>query len=88
MDAPARQQRDVLVAEEPGHRFRCVARVCVLGHEQDEPAAELLVERCEQERQRRLGHPRSGGQRLGEGAETLALAKLGGEWMQDRTVHD
>ena len=53
-DAAARKQRDALGAEEPRRALRRVARVGVLGQQDQEPAAELLVERREDERERGL----------------------------------
>ena len=41
-----------------------------------------------QQRQGRLGHARGRRERLGEGAQTFALAELCDEGMQDRLVHD
>ena len=51
MHAAARQQRDLLRAEEPGRGLGGVAGVGVLGQEDDEPSVELAVERGEDERQ-------------------------------------
>ena len=54
-DAAARQQRDVVGADEPARRLGDVARVGVLGQQDDEPSPELLVQRREQERQHGFG---------------------------------
>ena len=88
MHAAAGQQSDALVASEPADGLRYVARVRVLRRDQDERAAELLVQRGEQQRQRGLGHARSRRERLGEGAQALALAEGSDEWVKDRLVHD
>ncbi len=88
MDAPARQQSDALLAEEPARSLGRVARIGILGREQDERAAELVVQGGEQERQRRLRDASTRGERRGIRTETFALAELAHEWMQDGTVHD
>ena len=74
-NAAARQERDAIVAEKPGGRLGRVARVGVLGKDDDEPALELDVERGEEERQRRLGHPRARPLAVG-GLDGEALARL------------
>jgi len=86
--ASAREQGDTCIADEPRDALGQVTRVGVLGHELDERAVELLVERGEQQRQGRLRHARGRRERLGEGAEALALAKLGDERMENRLVHE
>ena len=82
-DAAARQQPDALRPEEPGRGVGGVARVLILGHEDDERALELLVERREHERQRRLGHARPRRQRSGERLEALVGLQLAHERVQD-----
>ncbi len=78
--APAGEERDAVVAEEPGRGLGDVARVRVLGREHDERAAELFVERRDDERQSGLGDTRAGfGQLLEEQAEALALGELTNE---------
>ena len=52
--AAAREERDVVAAEEPPCRLGRVAGIRVLGQQDEQPAAELLVERGEEERQHRL----------------------------------
>ncbi len=86
--AAARQVADDVVAEEPGGRLGRVPRVRVLGEEADEPAAELLVQRREHERQRRLGHADARRHRVGELAEALVVDELLDEGVEYRTVHD
>ena len=88
LHAATRQQRDSLVADEPRHPLGEVPCVGVLRHEDDELPVELLVQCREQQRQRRLRHARSGGERLGVGAQTIALAKLVDKGMKNRQVHD
>ncbi len=66
--AAARQERNPLLPEEPPGSLGRIARVGVLGGEQDERASELLVQRGEQQRQRRLRHARSGRKRRRVGA--------------------
>ena len=87
-DAAARQQRDVVGADEPARRLGDVARVGVLGQQHDEPAPELLVQRREQERQHGLGD--AGARRQGSRKRLQALEReqLPDERMQYRTVHD
>ena len=81
--AAAREERDAVVAEEPGGGLGDVARVGVLGREHDERAAELLVRAANDERQRRLGDTRARlGQRLGERAEALTLGELADEGVE------
>ena len=76
----AREERDPVVAEEPGGGLGDVVRVGVLGREHDERAAELLVEGGNDKRQCGLGHARAGlGQLLEERAEALALGELANE---------
>ena len=88
-DAAAREERYPVVAEEPRGRFGDVSRVRVLGGQDDQRPAELLVERGEEERQRRL---RDAGARvrqlLQERAEALAVGELADERVEDRPVHD
>ncbi len=86
--AAAGQQRDALLAEEPAGRLGGVARVGVVGQEADERPAELLPERGEHERQRRLGDARAGRERLRERLQPLVRGELADEGVKDRTVHD
>jgi hypothetical protein len=87
-NAAARQQRDPLLADEPGRRLGEVARVCVLWHEDRERPREPLVERRHDERQRRLRDARTRRKRLGEGVDPVVLEELPDECVEDRTVHD
>ena len=75
-DAAARQERDPLGPEEPRRALGGVARVGVLGEEDEQPAAELLVQRREHERQRGVGDAGARRQRLREGLEALARCEL------------
>ena len=84
MHAAARKQRHVRLAHEPGDGFRRVAGIGILGNEDDERPIQLFVQRRQQERQRRLGHAGRGRERLGKGAQPIALAELPDERMQDR----
>ena len=88
-DAAAREERDAVVAEEPRGRFGDVPCVRVLGGQDDERSAELLVQRGDEERERWLG---DAGARvrelLQERAEALAVGELTDERVQDRPVHD
>ena len=74
MDTAARQHRDPVIAEEPRGALGGVACILILGREQDERPLELLVQRCEQQGERRLGDPRRRGKSLCECAQTVALA--------------
>ena len=79
----------MLVAEEPARGLGSVARIGVLGREHDERAPELLVDRRQQERKRRLRDAGAGvGQRLEERAEALAVGELANERVEDGSVHD
>ena len=88
-DAAAREERYPVVAEEPRGRFGDVSGVRVLGGQDDERSAELLVQRGDEERQRRL---RDAGARvrqlLQERAEALAVGELADERVEDGSVHD
>ncbi len=77
-DAAARQEPDLLLAEEPGRRLGGVAGVGVLGQQADERPLELLVERREHDRQRRLRDAGARRQRLGELFEALQVRELRG----------
>ena len=87
-DAAARQQPDRVVAEEPGRALGGVARVRVLREENDQAALEPLVQRGEQQRQRRLRHAGARRQRVRELGEALVLDELPDEGVEYRTVHD
>ena len=76
MDTAARQHRDAFVAEEPGGALGGVAGVLSSGASRTSGAVELLVERGEQQRQRRLGHPGRRRERLGEAFEAIGRAEL------------
>jgi hypothetical protein len=79
----------VLVTEEPTRRFGDVARVCVLGSEDDERSRQILVERSDHERERGLGDPGPRvWQLLEERAEALAVGELANERVKDGSVHD
>ena len=87
VDAAAREHCDAFLAEKPRRALGGIARVLILGRQQDERTVELLVQRREQERQRRLGDARSGRKGFGKGLEPLALSERLDEGMQDRLVH-
>src|SRR4029450_2429655 len=88
-DAPARKERHVLVADEPAGGLGDVARIGVLGREHDERPAELLVQRRDQERKRRLRDARAGLRKLlEERAKALAFGELTNQRVQDWSVHD
>ena len=86
-DAPTREQSDAIRAEEPRGSFGGVAGVRVLGQEDEEAASELLVERGENERKRRLRHARATGQRLRECLEPIAAGELRDEGVKGCLVH-
>ena len=88
VNTPAREERDPVLAEEPGGALSRVARILVFGCEQHERTVELLVEGREQERQRRFRHPSRGGKRVRKRGQALALTELLDERVQDRLVHD
>ncbi len=87
VNSSARQQRHAVLAEEPGSSLGRVPCVGVLGQRANETPIEALVERREQQRQRRLGDASARRQRLGEGREPLVLEELVDECVQDRSVH-
>ena len=86
-DAAARQQRDVLGADEPGRTLGRVPSVGVLGEQNEQRPSELVVERREQERQRRLRDAGSRRQRLDEGLKALTGGELRDEGVKGRRVH-
>ena len=86
--AAAGQQRDALLAEEPAGGLGRVARVGVVGEQADERPAELLPERRQHERQRRLGDASACRKRLRECVQPLVRCELADEGVEDRTVHD
>ena len=89
VDASAGEERDLVVAQEPAGRLGSVARVGVLRREDDERSCQLLVERGDQERERRLGDASPGvGKLLEERAEALALRELANQGVEDGSVHD
>ena len=87
-DAAAREQCDVVGADEPTGRLGEIAGVGVLRQEHDEPAVELLVQRRQQERQHRLGDTRPRRQRSRERLQALEREQFPNERMEYRTVHD
>ena len=62
--------------------------VGVLGQEHEQGTSELLVQRREHERQRRLGHTRARRERRGEGGQLLAGAQALDERIERRTVQN
>ena len=78
-DAAAGHEADTLLAEEPGGRLGGVARVRILREQADERPIELLVQRRDHDRQRRLGHARLRRQRIRELGKPLVLDELGDE---------
>ena len=90
---PQRTPRDgksatLLLAEEPRGRLGQVARVGVVGQQHAERPRQLLVQRRDEQRQRRLGHARTRRKRRGEGGQLLVGAKPVDEGVEQRTVHD
>ena len=86
-DAAAREQGNPVGAEEPRRALRRVAGVCVLGQHDQEPAPELLVQRREDERERRLRDAGPAGQGLRECLEPVAGRELCDEGVKGRLVH-
>ena len=87
-DAAARQERDALRPEVPRSGLREVARIGVLGNEDRQRAAELLVQRRDDERQRRLRDARARRQRLGELLQLLVLEQFAHEREQNGALFD
>ena len=88
MHAAGREQRDVLVAEEPTGCLRCVAGVGILGQQHDQAALQLVVQRRQDERQDGLGDASARRQRAGELLEPLLRAEAFDEAVENGTVHD
>ena len=88
VDAARREQRDVLIAEEPADRLGRIAGVRVLRQKDDETAPQLVVQRREDKGQHRLGHARTRRQRCGEGLKPLLRAETLDEAVENWTVHD
>ena len=78
----------MLGPEKPARCLREVARVRVLGYEDGKPSLEALMQRRDDQRQGRLGHPSAVGERISEGLETLGLGQLADERVQYGPVHD
>ena len=87
-DAAGGEERDAVLADEPADRLGHVAGVGVLGEQNAQPAVELLVERGEEQRQRRLGDAGACRQRLGERGQALVGAQALDEGVEYRQVHD
>jgi hypothetical protein len=75
-DAPAREKCDRAVTREPRGPLRRVARVGVLGQEDEERSSELGVQRGEEQRQDRLGHTRARGKRAHERLKAVVAPQL------------
>ena len=86
-DAPTRQKSHRVSPEEPGGSLGGVAGVRVLGQQDEEASSELLVERGQNERQRRLRDTRATGQRLRERLEPFAAGELRDEGVKWCLVH-
>ena len=86
-DAPRGEEPDVSLAQEPTSGLSGIARLRVVGEDDDERPAALEEDRGEEERDERLGDARSGGRR-DELAEALALGELAGKGVEGRLVHD
>src|SRR4051794_30589737 len=86
-DAAAREKRDPVGAEEPRGALGRIARVRILREQDQEPPAELLVQRCQHERERGLGDACPGGKRLHERLESLAGSELRDKGIERRLVH-
>jgi hypothetical protein len=79
----------VLVPDEPAGGLGDIARIRVLGREDDERPPELLVERRNDERQGRLRDPCACVRKLPEKrAKSLTLGTLADERMENGSVHD
>ena len=75
-NATARKQCDAVWAEKPGCAVGRVPGVGVLGQEHEHATTELLVQRREEERERRLGDPGSTPKGLHERLEPLRRSEL------------
>jgi hypothetical protein len=74
----------VVAAEEPSRRLGRVAGIRVLGQQDEQPAAELLMERGEEERQHRLRDARLRRQCPDEGLEAVVAPQLVDECSERR----
>ena len=88
VDAARREQRHVLVAEEPACRLGCVARVGILREQHHEAALQLVMQSGQDERQHRLRYAGARRQRRGELLEPLLCAKTFDEAVENGPVHD
>ena len=86
-DATAREKGHGVRPEKPRGSFGGVAGVRVLGQQNEQAASELLVERCQNERKRRLRDTRATGQRLRECLEPFAAGELRDEGVKGCLVH-
>ena len=75
-DPAARKQRDPIGTQKPGGPLGRVSCVCVLREDDQQPSAELLVQRREDERQSGLRHACASGQRSRERLEAIARSEL------------
>ncbi len=87
-DAAARQQSNHVAAEEPARALGGVARIRILGQENDQTTAQPLVQRGEEQRQRGLRHASPRRQGVRELGEALVLDELLDEGVEYRAVHD
>ena len=87
-DTSAGQERDTVLADVPAGRLGGVARVRVLGREDEQRLLEPLVQGGEDERQRRLGDAGASRKSLDVGGEALAVGELEGQRVENGTVHD
>ena len=88
VDAARREQRHVLVAEEPARGLGRVACVGVLGQHDHETALQLVVQSSQNERQHRLRDAGARRQRCGELLEPLLCAEAFDEAVENGPVHD
>ena len=86
-DAAAREERDRAAAGEPRDAVGRVARVGVLGQQDEQRAAELGVQRREDERQERLRDAGARRHRGGERLEALGRGEPVNEGDERRRVH-
>jgi hypothetical protein len=88
VDATRREQRDLVLAQEPRRGLGGVPRIAVVGEERHEPAAELDVHCGEQQRQCGLGDPCTGRKRRGKRGQARIRAQALDQGEENGTVHE
>ena len=88
VDAAGREERDLVLAQEPRRGLGGVPGVGVVREERDEPAPELDVQSGEEQRQRRLGDAGACRKGIGERGQARIRAQALDESEENGTVHE